>query len=54
MLPLVLIGSFDFAQDDGAGRLLRQRVCFPLVLSMRLRRISIRRYPPPLPQESTP
>ena len=42
--PLLLNGSFDFAQDDGQGKRMSQLACLPLLLVMRLRRISIRPY----------
>ena len=44
MRPLSVDRSFDFAQDDGVGRRRSQWACFGLLLSMRLRRISIRRF----------
>ena len=46
MLTAIEDGSFDFAQDDGVGRLRSQWACLGLVLVMHLRCISIRRYPP--------
>ncbi len=53
MRPLLVDGSFDYAQDDGEGRRRSQWACLGLVLIMRLRRISIRRYRATLLQGST-
>ena len=53
MLTAIEDGSFDFAQDDGVGRLRSQWACLGLVLVMHLRCISIRRYRATLLQGST-
>ena len=42
--PAISDRSFDYAQDDGQGKRMSQLACLPLLLVMRLRRISIRPY----------
>ena len=47
MLAAIENGSLGYARDDGVGKRMSQRACKGLVLVMRLRRISIRRFARP-------